>query len=339
MKKKYPKKRYTKKRYTKKRNTKKRYTKKRYTKKRYTKKRYTKKRIFGGSNNFFEDDTPSSEDSGSDVTTESAIAAENQKQRGAAELQLNRLLAFSKAIGVDHPPNFYEKEKPPKCLPWACGTSSSALDAPPRGSRLEVGSRMPMAYATDANLEKIGEMAGLLNNETIRVAVNECKTRAERLLELDSDSEISVDHDELEANAWTDYRYGHISGWDTKYVTDMSNLFHNVENFNQDIGGWNTENVTDMSRMFAGAQSFNKDIGRWNTGKVENMSRMFYNAVSFDQDIGRWNTDNVTDMGYMFTEAQSFNQDLGCWNTGKVTNMREMFRNAQKTTIFRYVPI
>ena len=45
-------------------------------------------------------------------------------------------------------------------------------------------------------------------------------------------------------------KYGHISLWNTSNVTDMSNMFYNATNFNEDIGGWDTANVTNMNSMF-----------------------------------------------------------------------------------------
>ena len=88
-------------------------------------------------------------------------------------------------------------------------------------------------------------------------------------------------------------KYGHISLWDTSNVTDMSNMFYDAYNFNQDIGRWNTSNVTDMSLMFNNAYNFNQDIGNWNTSNVTNMSWMFFGAKEFNQDIGGWDTSNV----------------------------------------------
>ena len=63
-------------------------------------------------------------------------------------------------------------------------------------------------------------------------------------------------------------KYGAIGTWDTKDVTDMSELFcassacdyYNLaaESFNEDISGWNTAAVTTFKRMFYGASSFNQ---------------------------------------------------------------------------------
>jgi surface protein len=42
-------------------------------------------------------------------------------------------------------------------------------------------------------------------------------------------------------------------------VTNMSELFRNKQQFNQDIGNWDVGNVTDMSLMFYGASAFDQD--------------------------------------------------------------------------------
>jgi len=44
--------------------------------------------------------------------------------------------------------------------------------------------------------------------------------------------------------------YGPIADWDVSAITDMSNLFSGLTNFNADISGWDTSSVTDMSSMF-----------------------------------------------------------------------------------------
>ena len=37
-----------------------------------------------------------------------------------------------------------------------------------------------------------------------------------------------------------------ISKWDISNVTNMSGMFYNCENFNQDISRWDISNVTNM---------------------------------------------------------------------------------------------
>ncbi|WP_071646491.1 BspA family leucine-rich repeat surface protein [Mycoplasma capricolum] len=51
-----------------------------------------------------------------------------------------------------------------------------------------------------------------------------------------------------------------IEDWDVSEVTDMSYMFFQTSNFNQDISNWNTSNVENMSCMFKGSKSFNQNI-------------------------------------------------------------------------------
>ena len=70
------------------------------------------------------------------------------------------------------------------------------------------------------------------------------------------------------------------------------------------IGEWACSNVTDMSSMFYQATNFNQNIGSWNTSKVTNMPYMFFQATNFNQDISSWNVSNVTNFAYfMFNKT------------------------------------
>ena len=44
--------------------------------------------------------------------------------------------------------------------------------------------------------------------------------------------------------------YGPIASWDVSAVTDMSDLFDGLGQFNADISSWDTSSVTDMTDMF-----------------------------------------------------------------------------------------
>ena len=46
-------------------------------------------------------------------------------------------------------------------------------------------------------------------------------------------------------------KFGFINDWDVSFITDMSSMFENCENFNQPLNNWNVSNVTDMSFMFS----------------------------------------------------------------------------------------
>ena len=92
--------------------------------------------------------------------------------------------------------------------------------------------------------------------------------------------------DWISTPAFTEATYGNISDWDVSQVTDMSELFKNETNFNEDISNWDVSSVTDMGAMFYVATSFNQDIGGWNVSNVTNMRYMFAYASSFNQDIG-----------------------------------------------------
>ena len=118
-----------------------------------------------------------------------------------------------------------------------------------------------------------------------------------------------------------------IEKWDTSAVTDMSQMFQDVTNFNQNISGWDTAAVTNMYAMFYRASVFNQNISGWDTAAVTNMYAMFYRASVFNQDIGIWDTSNVTDMSGLFF-GTTFNKDISGWNTSKVTNMGGMFQGS-----------
>jgi surface protein len=117
--------------------------------------------------------------------------------------------------------------------------------------------------------------------------------------------------------------------WNTSQVTDMSQAFKDVVNFNQPIDSWDTSANTDMSDMFLGAESFNQPINSWKTSAVIDMGSMFWYAKSFNQPVDSWKTSAVTDMGKMFWRAESFNQPVDSWKTSSVQHMSGMFRYAE----------
>ena len=92
------------------------------------------------------------------------------------------------------------------------------------------------------------------------------------------------------ANNWRDHD---LSTACTSYVTDMSELFEDAYDFNQDISSWDTSNVRDMGHMFAYTEKFNQDIGAWDVANVQDMEYMFYRADGFNQDLSNWDVYNA----------------------------------------------
>ena len=143
-----------------------------------------------------------------------------------------------------------------------------------------------------------------------------------------------------------------ISGWDTRNVTNMKQMFLSAGITTLNLSGWDTGNVTNMGSIFQSSKIESIDLSGWNTGKVTDMSGMFYNCsylrsanlsgwelgnVNMNSmfqncdtltsvDLSGWNTSNVTDMGFMFYNCKSLQSiDLSEWNTANVYNMAFMF--------------
>jgi surface protein len=131
-----------------------------------------------------------------------------------------------------------------------------------------------------------------------------------------------------------------INDWDVSAITDMSNLFANMTNFNRDISNWDVSNVKNMRGMFYNCSNFNQDISNWNVSNVTNMSYMFYYCESFNQPLANWerhdDPDNqstvskVTKMSSMFSGCYIFNKNISNWNVSNVTDMVSMFNRCRE---------
>ena len=113
------------------------------------------------------------------------------------------------------------------------------------------------------------------------------KVALERVTRSDEDVRKAVKQWKGEPVA-AERRYGHISDWDVSRVTDMSRLFYNLDDFNEDLSKWHTGSVTNMSSMFTYASSFTSDLSQWQTGNVTDMSEMFSGARSLQEKPFWW---------------------------------------------------
>lgn len=122
-----------------------------------------------------------------------------------------------------------------------------------------------------------------------------------------------------------------LSGFNTENVTDMTGMFCDVDNLTSlDLTPLNTSNVTDMHYMFTNMSSLTSlNLSRMNTSKVTNMTGMFWRVKNLPTlDLSRFDTRNVTDMSNMFLFAEKItNLDLSSFDTSKVTTMSDMFNS------------
>lgn len=93
-----------------------------------------------------------------------------------------------------------------------------------------------------------------------------------------------------------------IGEWVVSDVTDMSNLFSGIFDFNEDINGWDVSGVRNMENMFEDATAFNQDLDRWDVSEVTNMKNMFLGADKFDKDLSQaWTLNPQCDTENMFS--------------------------------------
>ena len=91
-------------------------------------------------------------------------------------------------------------------------------------------------------------------------------------------------------------KYGDINTWNVQNIIDMSKLFYNCTNFNDNINNWDVSNVTDMKKMFWGCEEFNQPLNNWNVSNVTNMAFMFADCHNFNQALNNWDVSNVKNM-------------------------------------------
>ncbi len=131
-----------------------------------------------------------------------------------------------------------------------------------------------------------------------------------------------------------------LSGFQTENVTDMAGMFYDAKNItNLDLTPLNTSNVTDMHYMFTNMSSLTSlNLSRINTSKVTNMTGMFWGVKNLPTlDLSKFDTRNVTDMSQMFFQAEKLaNLDLSSFDTSKVTTMFDMFNSMKSLTNLKF---
>ena len=126
----------------------------------------------------------------------------------------------------------------------------------------------------------------------------------------------------------------------TSKVTDMDSMFSGTFKNNNDtqkaildLSGFDTKNVKYMQNMFNGSQANSIVVSNFDTSKVTEMYGMFMSTQNIrNLDLSSFNTKNVTNMGGMFRSCGVESLDLSNFNTSKVTNMSAMFQQASKQT-------
>jgi hypothetical protein len=86
--------------------------------------------------------------------------------------------------------------------------------------------------------------------------------------------------------------------WDVSRVTDMTELFEDRTEFNQDISRWNTSSVTSFKETFRNASSFDQDLSRWGLSPGVDFTRIFFGADAFAQPVWTW--PHVSSTGMFF---------------------------------------
>jgi len=132
-----------------------------------------------------------------------------------------------------------------------------------------------------------------------------------------------------------------LSKFNTKSVTDMSNMFTSSWFLTTlDLSSFDTENVTNMAGMFStcpGMQTL--DLSSFNTGKVTDMSGMFLDDSTLQVlNLSSFNTENVATMESMFAGLSGLSQSNSLvfgdeFDTHNVTDMAQMFLGAGLPTL------
>ena len=117
-----------------------------------------------------------------------------------------------------------------------------------------------------------------------------------------------------------------ISEWNVSNVTNMFAMFYACEHFDSDLSNWDVSKVDNMHTMFADCKNFTgKGLENWNTAKLEILTNTFYNCYKLDCDLSNWDVSNVYEAKYTFTRCIKFDCDLSYWDVSNINNAVGMF--------------
>ena len=126
-----------------------------------------------------------------------------------------------------------------------------------------------------------------------------------------------------------------LSSFDTKKVTNMSDMFSGCENLKSiNLSHFNTENVTNMSYMFEKCKNLKEiNLSSFNTENVTNMSYMFWECDKLEKIIfsDSFKTKKVKIMNNMFSSCKKLKSlDLSSFDFQNVLNMGDMFNSCEE---------
>jgi hypothetical protein len=132
--------------------------------------------------------------------------------------------------------------------------------------------------------------------------------------------------------------YPEIGRWNISRITDMSNLFRNLNDgldvtINTEernamvatITDWNVAHVRTMAYMFFVCDQFNQNLN-WDISNLAIMTGMFFGCTQFNGTLNFTNMRNVTRIDLLFSRCEIFNQPLN-WDVSNVTYMESVFED------------
>ena len=138
------------------------------------------------------------------------------------------------------------------------------------------------------------------------------------------------------------YEFGPVATWDTRFITDMSDLSEYMyydmnDTWPYDISNWNMQNVETMTMMFAKCKYLKRvDVSKWYIPKVKYMKNMFLQCDLFKRldftnethslNFEPFNVNNVIDMEGMFKECFNLRHlDFSNWKPRNLKKACAMF--------------